>query len=114
MITGNLVVASIPSSTASPDRWKAVADRDLAADGRFVFAVTTTGIYCRPTCPSRRPRREHVEFFDRAADAEQAGFRACLRCKPKDAVSPARARIEKARAGLDGPEEEKPPPPGAP
>jgi methylphosphotriester-DNA--protein-cysteine methyltransferase len=109
MITGNLAVASIPSSSAaSLDRWKAVADRDLAADGRFVFAVTTTGIYCRPTCPSRRPRRDHVQFFDRAADAEQAGFRACLRCKPNDAVSPARARVEKARLWLDAHQDAKP------
>ena len=110
MITGNLAVASInpSSSAASLDRWKAVADRDLAADGRFVFAVTTTGIYCRPTCPSRRPRRDHVQFFDRAADAEQAGFRACLRCKPRDAVSPARARVEKARVWLDSHQDARP------
>jgi AraC family transcriptional regulator of adaptative response/methylated-DNA-[protein]-cysteine methyltransferase len=109
MMTETLAVASIPSpSAASLDRWKAVADRDLAADGRFVFAVTTTGIYCRPTCPSRRPRRDHVQFFDRAADAEQAGFRACLRCKPKDAVSPARAKIEKARLWLDANQDAKP------
>ncbi len=108
MMTETLAVALVSASTASLDRWTAVADRDLAADGRFVFAVTTTGIYCRPTCPSRRPRREHVQFFDRAVDAEQAGFRACLRCKPKDAVSPARARVEKARVWLDAHEDEKP------
>jgi len=75
-MTEALAVAFVSTTPASPDRWKAVADRDLAADGRFVFAVTTTGIYCRPTCPSRRPRREHVQFFARPSDAEQAGFRA--------------------------------------
>jgi methylphosphotriester-DNA--protein-cysteine methyltransferase len=63
-------------------RWQAVLSRDVAADGKFVFGVTTTGIYCRPTCPARRPRRDHVRFFDSPQAAEQAGMRACFRCKP--------------------------------
>jgi AraC family transcriptional regulator, regulatory protein of adaptative response / methylated-DNA-[protein]-cysteine methyltransferase len=108
MMTGALTVASVFVPPAQTDRWKAVANRDVTADGRFVFAVTTTGIYCRPTCPSRRPRRENVRFFDAAADAERAGFRACLRCKPKDTVSPARARLEKARRWLDEHEDATP------
>ena len=57
--------------------------RDSAQDGKFVFAVSSTGVYCRPSCAARRPRRENVTFFPRPEEAEQAGFRACLRCKPK-------------------------------
>lgn len=63
-------------------RWKALASRDGAADGTFVYAVTSTGIYCRPSCPSRRPRADRVRFFDTTAEARQAGFRACKRCRP--------------------------------
>jgi len=64
-------------------RWEAVVARNRAQDGEFVFAVSTTGVYCRPSCPARRPRRENVSFFSRPAQAELAGFRACLRCRPK-------------------------------
>ncbi len=67
-------------------RWRAVVAHDRRADGEFVYAVGSTGIYCRPSCPSRRPRREVVTFFDAPADAERAGFRACRRCKPHDAA----------------------------
>jgi AraC family transcriptional regulator of adaptative response/methylated-DNA-[protein]-cysteine methyltransferase len=63
-------------------RWEAVMARDRRADGRFVYGVRSTGVYCRPSCPSRRPRRAVVVFFDRPADAEREGFRACRRCKP--------------------------------
>lgn len=72
-------------------RWRAVTAHDAGCDGEFVYAVRTTGVYCRPSCPSRRPRRENVAFFDRAADAEAAGFRACLRCNPRAAPTPSRA-----------------------
>ncbi|PKB71358.1 MAG: bifunctional transcriptional regulator/O6-methylguanine-DNA methyltransferase [SAR202 cluster bacterium Io17-Chloro-G6] len=65
-----------------PMMWKAVQTRDPKADGRFVYAVRSTGIYCRPTCPSRRPSAHRVAFFPRALDAEKAGFRACKRCLP--------------------------------
>jgi len=64
-------------------KWEAVAAKDSRFDGQFVFAVSSTKIYCRPSCPSRRPRREHVTFFDIPDAAEQAGFRACLRCEPR-------------------------------
>jgi AraC family transcriptional regulator of adaptative response/methylated-DNA-[protein]-cysteine methyltransferase len=64
-------------------RWGAVAARNSVYDGEFVFAVATTGVYCRPSCPARRPRRENVTFFPRPEQAEQAGFRACLRCRPR-------------------------------
>jgi AraC family transcriptional regulator of adaptative response/methylated-DNA-[protein]-cysteine methyltransferase len=63
-------------------RWKALASRDHAADGTFVYAVTSTGVYCRPSCPSRRPRADRVRFFDTTTEARQAGFRACKRCHP--------------------------------
>ena len=65
-------------------RWQAICDRDAAADGAFVFAVTTTGVYCRPSCPARRPRRENVRFFALVREAEAAGFRPCKRCRPRD------------------------------
>jgi AraC family transcriptional regulator of adaptative response/methylated-DNA-[protein]-cysteine methyltransferase len=65
-----------------PTMWEAVQNRDSRADGRFVYAVTSTGIYCRPTCPSRRPAPYRVAFFTRAVEAEAAGFRACKRCLP--------------------------------
>jgi len=64
-------------------RWQAVVDRDGSLDGTFVFGVSSTGIFCRPSCPAKRPRRENVSFFDHPLQAEQAGYRACLRCRPK-------------------------------
>ncbi len=64
-------------------RWQAVVDRDSSLDGAFVFAVSSTGIFCRPSCPAKRPRRENVQFFDQTLQAERAGYRACLRCRPK-------------------------------
>lgn len=64
------------------ERWQAVIERDKRFDGEFVFAVRSTGIFCRPTCPARRPRRENVVFYTVPAEAEGAGFRPCLRCRP--------------------------------
>ncbi len=66
------------------DRWKAVLARDRRADGTFVYAVASTRIFCRPSCASRRPRRDRVVFFERAEDAVRAGYRACKRCRPED------------------------------
>ena len=63
--------------------WQAVYERDGARDGQFVFAVRSTGIYCRPSCPARRPRRENVSFHRNAAAAAAAGFRPCKRCSPQ-------------------------------
>jgi AraC family transcriptional regulator of adaptative response/methylated-DNA-[protein]-cysteine methyltransferase len=63
--------------------WQAVLERDRSMDGEFVLAVRTTGVYCRPSCPARRPHRENVAFFAGPEEAEAAGFRACLRCDPK-------------------------------
>ena len=63
--------------------WQAVLARDASRDGSFVFAVSSTGVYCRPSCPARRPRRENVTFFRKPDEAEKAGYRACLRCRPR-------------------------------
>jgi AraC family transcriptional regulator, regulatory protein of adaptative response / methylated-DNA-[protein]-cysteine methyltransferase len=71
-----------PNHLPDSQRWQAVLARDSGMDTAFVYAVRSTGIYCRPSCPSRRPRREQVAFFRQAAIAEKAGYRACLRCKP--------------------------------
>jgi AraC family transcriptional regulator of adaptative response/methylated-DNA-[protein]-cysteine methyltransferase len=70
-------------TTANQTRmWCSVLERDARADGKFVYAVRTTGIYCRPTCPSRRPRPDSVEFYPAPRDAERAGYRPCKRCEP--------------------------------
>jgi len=84
----------------SETQWRQVMERDARQDGRFVFAVRTTGIYCRPSCPSRRPRRDSVEFFPDPTQAERAGYRACLRCKPTEISAQARA-VTRARQVLD-------------
>jgi AraC family transcriptional regulator of adaptative response/methylated-DNA-[protein]-cysteine methyltransferase len=86
-------------------RWDAVAARDATADGRFVFAVTSTGVYCRPGCPARRPKRANVAFYPDGPAARAAGFRPCKRCEPDaaperrllaQAVTAAAALIEAA------------------
>jgi AraC family transcriptional regulator of adaptative response/methylated-DNA-[protein]-cysteine methyltransferase len=68
---------------ADDKRWDAVVARDAAHNGEFVFAVSSTGVYCKPSCAARRPRRENVTFFGTPDQAEKAGYRACLRCRPK-------------------------------
>src|SRR5262245_19825501 len=86
------------SLTDDRGRWQAVLARDRQADGEFVYAVRSTGIYCRPSCPSRKPTRSRVEFFATTGDAERQGFRACKRCHPKDAtrVDPWTDKIQRA------------------
>jgi AraC family transcriptional regulator, regulatory protein of adaptative response / methylated-DNA-[protein]-cysteine methyltransferase len=79
------VATAAASIATDAGRWDAVIARDSAYDGQFVFAVSSTGVYCRPSCSSRHPRRENVSFFLRPDEAERAGFRACLRCCPKSA-----------------------------
>ncbi|WP_442943561.1 bifunctional DNA-binding transcriptional regulator/O6-methylguanine-DNA methyltransferase Ada [Nitrospirillum sp. BR 11752] len=72
-----------PAQAAEADpRWQAVLARDASQDGRFVYSVKTTGVYCRPSCPSRLAKPQNVAFHDSAASAEQAGFRPCKRCRP--------------------------------
>lgn len=73
----------IDGAPKAGSRWRAVEIRDRSADGMFVYAVRSTGIYCRPSCPSRRPRREQVVFFTLPEAAEQRGFRPCRRCRPR-------------------------------
>jgi AraC family transcriptional regulator, regulatory protein of adaptative response / methylated-DNA-[protein]-cysteine methyltransferase len=77
----------LPSLTTADRYWQAVLAHDHSFDNNFVYAVRSTGVYCRPSCPSRRPRREQVVFYSRAAEAEQAGFRACRRCAGRPGVA---------------------------
>jgi AraC family transcriptional regulator of adaptative response/methylated-DNA-[protein]-cysteine methyltransferase len=72
------------ASTLDDPRWAAVVARDPKADGQFFYSVRTTGVYCRPNCAARTPRPENVTFHVTAIDAQRAGFRACLRCKPDE------------------------------
>ncbi len=90
-MTPNTASASLPN--VEDPRWAAVKARDPAADGRFLYAVRTTGVYCRPSCPSRTPRRDNVSFHLTVADAERAGFRPCKRCRP-DQPAPAARHAE--------------------
>ncbi len=87
----------LPDSWTPERAWRAVTGRDASARGAFVYAVRTTGIYCRPGCPSRLPRRENVRFFAQGEAARLAGYRACLRCRPDETVDGADS-LERARA----------------
>jgi AraC family transcriptional regulator of adaptative response/methylated-DNA-[protein]-cysteine methyltransferase len=98
-----------PGEIGEAGMWQAVLERDARFDGAFVYAVQTTGIYCRPSCPSRKPARRHVDFYPLPEVAEQAGFRPCRRCQP-DQVEGTDPQVEQARAvcryieaHLDGP-----------
>lgn len=81
--------------------WRAVTDRDRTWDGRLVYGVRTTGVYCRPSCPSRQARRENMTFFTTAEAARRGGFRACKRCRPDAAADAANPGIARARDWLD-------------
>ncbi len=72
----------VASFASDDERWEAVRRRDAGAIGAFVYGVATTGVYCRPACAARLPRRENVRFHAACADAERAGFRPCKRCRP--------------------------------
>jgi AraC family transcriptional regulator of adaptative response/methylated-DNA-[protein]-cysteine methyltransferase len=95
----------IPAEDA---RWTAVAERDRSADGRFVYGVTSTGVYCRPSCPSRRPRQDRVRFYPDPDAAEAGGFRACKRCRPRDARSSTEQAVDRARAWIDAHPDSRP------
>ena len=88
MITHDHTSTADEQISIDEERWQAVLARDGRHNGRFVYAVSSTGIYCRPSCPSRHPRRERVHFFADPDDAERAGFRACRRCAPHAALAP--------------------------
>src|SRR5262249_23228046 len=90
----------LQTAGSASQKWSMVLARDARADGRFVYAVKTTGVFCRPSCPSRRPRREHVESFDSPTQAQQAGYRACLRCSPIG-KNPQMRKIEAACRYID-------------
>jgi len=89
-------------------RWQALRRRDPAADGAFLYSVRTTGVYCRPSCPSRPAKRENVAFHDTRLEAERAGFRPCKRCRPDQASLAERhaAAIERACRLIEAAEEE--------
>jgi AraC family transcriptional regulator of adaptative response/methylated-DNA-[protein]-cysteine methyltransferase len=82
---GEIMRTAMAGFTSDEERWDAVARRDGAADGAFYYSVRTTGVYCRPSCASRAARRENVSFHSTCAEAEQAGFRPCKRCRPNQA-----------------------------
>ena len=87
-------------------QWQSVLARDSRFDGAFVYAVRSTGIYCRPSCPSRRPQRDRVEFFADPTTAERAGFRACQRCRPEtNEADPATAKVIAACKLIESAEE---------
>ncbi|MDA8142426.1 MAG: bifunctional DNA-binding transcriptional regulator/O6-methylguanine-DNA methyltransferase Ada [Thermoplasmatales archaeon] len=75
-----------PGYASQEEMWSAVKNRREIRDSSFVFAVRSTGIYCRPSCPARRPSRKNVVFFKDALDAEKNGYRPCMRCKPEKAM----------------------------
>ena len=81
--------------------WESVLHRDPSADDRFLYGVTTTGIYCRPSCPSRRPKRGNVAFFSSVEAAERAGFRACQRCTPNRSRDSRDQAVDRAREYID-------------
>jgi len=90
--------------------WRAVESRDATFDGVFVYAVRSTGVYCRPGCPSRRPQQDQVVFFNTGAEAREAGYRPCRRCHPDEAL-PASAQaelVQHACAILDASEDSTP------
>src|ERR1700722_705408 len=95
--------AERPAPRIPDSAWQAIASRDAGRDGQFVYGVRTTHIYCRPSCPSRQPRREHVEMFAGPALAEHAGYRACKRCDPGMDTTPDRgvALVQRACAYMD-------------
>jgi AraC family transcriptional regulator of adaptative response/methylated-DNA-[protein]-cysteine methyltransferase len=81
-LTNPGAAADVLTATLADPRWAALVNRDAGADGRFVYSVATTGVYCRPSCPSRLARPENVRFHANPAEAEAAGFRPCRRCRP--------------------------------
>ncbi|MBB2927080.1 AraC family transcriptional regulator of adaptative response/methylated-DNA-[protein]-cysteine methyltransferase [Paraburkholderia silvatlantica] len=88
------------------DRWQAVTSRDARADGAFFYAVRTTGVFCRPSCASRLPRRENIEFFANGDDARAAGYRECKRCRPGGLPRELEI-VRRARATLDADPQER-------
>ena len=86
------------STTVDDQRWARVLARDRSADGQFWYSVATTGVYCRPSCPSRTANRENVSLHDTLESAQATGFRACKRCKPDGASQDAQNLAVVAKA----------------
>jgi len=94
--------AVAPVQLGADTAWAAVLERDRGRDGAFVYAVRTTGVYCKPSCPSRRPRRANVSFFPTPEDAERSGYRPCRRCRPHATTgTPTERSVTAAREYLD-------------
>jgi len=95
--------AAVVSTLSSEQQWRVVLARDRAFDGAFVYAVRSTGIYCRPSCPSRKPGRDQVTFYAAPEPAERAGFRPCRRCRPGDVAQadPRAATVRRACQVID-------------
>ncbi|WEK49453.1 MAG: bifunctional DNA-binding transcriptional regulator/O6-methylguanine-DNA methyltransferase Ada [Candidatus Kaistia colombiensis] len=105
--TGSKPDAKTVTPTELDPRWQAILGRNRALDGSFVFAVRTTGVYCRPSCPSRHANPQNIAFFDTCEDAEKAGYRACRRCTPNAAslAEQHAATVEKACRIIEDAEE---------
>ena len=103
--TNRSAVRGAVGAPPAPDdpRWLAILARDARHDGRYVFGVRSTGIYCRPSCPAKKPGREQVVFYADPDQAERAGFRACLRCKPREraATPPKTALVRRVCAYIE-------------
>lgn len=84
MQTVSVKMSKKSSASKDDQRWQAVQQRDASVDGKFVYAVSTTGVYCRPVCPSRLALRKNIAFFANSVEAKNAGYRPCKRCKPDD------------------------------
>ena len=110
MATMTLRVSGDPSVFEDDRYWQAVLAHDRGFDQKFVYAVRSTGVYCKPSCPSRRPRRDQVVFYETAGAAELAGFRACRRCgaEPGQALRPQEQIIKKALSAIAAADEEAP------
>jgi AraC family transcriptional regulator of adaptative response/methylated-DNA-[protein]-cysteine methyltransferase len=96
-----MVVEAQLMTETDDSKWQAVLGRDQVQDGRFVYGVSSTRIYCRPSCPSRRPLRSRVSFFPTPDAAERAGYRACRRCEPRSSQSAAIRQVQRVREYLD-------------
>lgn len=95
-----MTLSNLSFDTQRDPRWAALCARDRAADGRFVYSVKTTGVYCRPSCAARRPLPRNVQFHATPDEAERAGFRACRRCHPRREAQTIRFAIGESSLGL--------------
>ena len=104
--TETITHSPTPCFSDNEQRWQALVTRDKSADGLFVYSVQTTGVYCRPTCPSKLAKRENVRFHESCDDAERCGYRPCKRCRPREPGVDSRyaAIVEKVCRLIEGSE----------